>query len=104
MIISFFGSRVIVPRTPEMPLPALKIARRLILRLPDDQPPQRRLPPQASGAVCKRICKPDVAEQHETGETKPAERDGICPVGRGHRTRERLPETSETHVVWLITQ
>jgi hypothetical protein len=105
MIISPFRSRVIVPRTPEMPLPALKIAWRLTPRLPDDQPPQRRLPPaQASGAVCKRICKPDAAGQPETGETEPTERDGICPVCRGHQARGRRLETAETDVVWLITQ
>jgi len=28
----------------------------------------------------------------------------ICPVHRGHHTRERRPETAETRVVWLITQ
>ncbi len=54
--------------------------------------------------LCKPICKPDAARQHETGETKPTERDGIWPVRRGHRTRGRLSETSETCVVWLITQ
>jgi hypothetical protein len=32
------------------------------------------------------------------------ERDGICPVRRGHRTRQRRSETPETYVVWLITQ
>jgi hypothetical protein len=52
----------------------------------------------------KPICKPDAARQRETGETEPTERDGICPVRRGHRTRERRLETVETHVVWLITQ
>ena len=51
-----------------------------------------------------RFVKPDAARQFETGETEPTERDGICPVRRGHRGRERLPETSETQVVWLITQ
>ncbi len=53
---------------------------------------------------CKPICKPDAARQLETGETEPTERDGICPVRRGHRTRERQLGTAETHVVWLITQ
>ena len=67
----------------------------------------RRLPAsavQGDPAVRKRICKPDAAEQHETGEPKPEERDGICPVRRGHHTRERRSETPKTHVVWLITQ
>ena len=53
---------------------------------------------------CKPIRKPDAARQHETRETESTERDGICPVRRGHRTRERRLETVETHVVWLITQ
>ena len=53
---------------------------------------------------CKPIRKPDAARQHETGETESTERDGICPVRRGHRTRERRLETVETHVVWLITE
>ena len=53
---------------------------------------------------CKPICKPDAARQLETGETDPTERDGTGPVRRGHYVRERLPGTSETNVVWLITQ
>ena len=57
-----------------------------------------------SFACCKPICKPDAARQLETRETEPTERDGICPVRRGHYARERRPETSETNVVWLITQ
>jgi hypothetical protein len=59
---------------------------------------------QTNSPFCKPICKPDAARQHETGETEPTERDGICPVRRGHHTRERLRGTPETHVVWLITQ
>ena len=59
---------------------------------------------QVNSLFCKPICKPDAARQLEMGETDPTERDGICPVRRGHRTRERRPETPETHVVWLITQ
>ena len=59
---------------------------------------------QINSLFCKPICKPDAARQHETGETEPTERDGICPVRRGHHARQRLPETPETHVVWLITQ
>ena len=53
---------------------------------------------------CKPICKPDAARQPETGETEPTERDGVYPVRRGNRTRERRLETGETHVVVLITQ
>src|SRR5690348_16537052 len=45
---------------------------------------------------CKPICKPDAARQHETGETEPTERDGTWPVRRGHRIRDRQPETLET--------
>jgi len=60
--------------------------------------------PQINRLFCKPICKPDTARQPETGETYPMERDGICHVRRGCRTRERPPETAETHVVWLITQ
>jgi len=59
---------------------------------------------QINSLFCKPICKPDAARQLETEETDPTERDGICPVRRGHRTRQRLPETAETDVVWLITQ
>ena len=59
---------------------------------------------QINCLFCKPICKPDAARQAETGETEPTERDGIYPVRRGHHTRERLPETPETHVVRLITQ
>ena len=54
--------------------------------------------------LCKPICKPDAARQLETEETEPTERDGICPVRRGHHARERRLETVETDVVWLITQ
>jgi hypothetical protein len=59
---------------------------------------------QTNSPFCKPICKPDAARQYETGETEPTERDAICPVRRGHRTRERRLETGETDVVWLITQ
>jgi hypothetical protein len=71
------------------------------------QPPgawERRRKPQINHLFCKPICKPDKARQFETGETEPTERDPICHVRRCHRTRERLPETAETRVVWLITQ
>src|SRR5215813_15242668 len=60
--------------------------------------------PQINSLFCKPICKPDAARQRETSGTEPTERDGFCPVRRGHHARERRPETSETHVVWLITQ
>src|SRR5690242_5779940 len=60
--------------------------------------------PQINSPFCKPTRKPDAARQHETGKTEPTDRDEICPVRRGHRTREKLPETPETHVVWLITQ
>jgi hypothetical protein len=59
---------------------------------------------QINRLFCKPICKPDAARQHGTGETERTERDGLCPVRRGHRTHERRPETAETVVVWLITQ
>ena len=51
---------------------------------------------QINSLFCKPICKPDAARQLETGETEPTERDGICPVRRGHRARQRRPETAET--------
>jgi hypothetical protein len=60
--------------------------------------------PQINSPFCKPICKPDAAGQLETRETEPAQRDGICPVRRGHHTCERQRGTPETHVVWLITQ
>jgi hypothetical protein len=59
---------------------------------------------QIKSLLCKPICKPDATRQPETGETEPTERDGICPVHRGHRTRKRQPETGKTQVVWLISQ
>jgi hypothetical protein len=59
---------------------------------------------QIDRLFCKPICKPDPARQYETGETEPTERNGICLVRRDHHVRERLLETPETHVVWLITQ
>jgi hypothetical protein len=44
-------------------------------------------------------------QRDSTGwEREPTERDVICRVRRGHHARERLAETAETHVVWLITQ
>jgi len=64
----------------------------------------RRRELKIKSPFCKPICKPDAAGQLETGETEPTERDGIWPVRRGHRARQRLPGTPETQVVWLITQ
>ena len=68
-----------------------------------------RLPSSDGGVAdprgsCKPICKPDAARQDETETPKAANGDVIYPVRRGHRTRERLPETPETYVVLLITQ
>jgi hypothetical protein len=62
------------------------------------------LEPQIKRLLSKPICKPDAVKRSETGETEPIDRDVTCPVRRGHRIRERLPETPETCVVWLITQ
>ena len=59
---------------------------------------------QINSVFCKPICKPDAVKLSETGETKPTDRNVICPVRRGHRTRERPSETPETRVVRLITQ
>jgi hypothetical protein len=59
---------------------------------------------QINSLFCRPICKPDAAGQPETGEMDPTERDGTRPGRRGHYTRERLPGTPETYVVWLITQ
>jgi hypothetical protein len=59
---------------------------------------------QVGDQFCKPICKPDAAGQAETGETQKAG-DGLAPyVCRGQYGDLRLPETAETHVVWLITQ
>ena len=55
--------------------------------------------PQINSPFCKPICKPDAAGQLETGETESTEstdRDGNCPVRRGHHTLERRPGTPET--------
>ena len=64
----------------------------------------RRGKSQVNRLFCKPICKPDAAKQSETGETGRSERDVFRSVRRGHRIRERLPETPETDIVWLITQ
>ena len=60
--------------------------------------------PQARNRFCKPICKPDAAGQPETGETWKDRADVAAQVGRGQRDNQRLPETPETCVVWLITQ
>ena len=60
--------------------------------------------PQARNRFCKPICKPDAAGQLETGETWKDRVDFAAQVGRGQRGDQRLPETPETPVVWLITQ
>jgi hypothetical protein len=60
--------------------------------------------PRVHRLFCKPICKPDVAKQAETAEKGPSERDVFRFVRRDHPIRERLPETSETCIVVLITQ
>ena len=55
-------------------------------------------------AACKPICKPDVPEWDQTGETEQNERAVLVPVRRGHPIRERSSETRETYVALLITQ
>ena len=59
---------------------------------------------QVRDRLCKPICKPDAAGQAETGEMQKAGGDFTPQVDRGQRGDQRLPETAETHVVWLITQ
>jgi hypothetical protein len=53
-------------------------------------------------AARKPICKPDVPGWDETEETEQTERAVLVPVRRGHRVRERSPETPETCVALLI--
>ena len=59
---------------------------------------------QIRSLLCKPICKPDAAGPAETGETQKAGDDLAPYVCRGQYGDLRLPETVETHVVWLITQ
>ena len=59
---------------------------------------------QVKNLFCKPICKPDGAGQAETEETAKAPEVPTQQVGRGQRGDQRLPETTETRVVWLITQ
>jgi hypothetical protein len=49
-------------------------------------------------------CARDAAGQTETGETQKARHDFALQVFRDQHGGQRLPETAETHVVWLITQ
>lgn len=58
--------------------------------------------PQLNSLLCKPVCKPDAVKRSETGETEPIKRTVICRVRRGHCTRERLSEMSETVVVRLM--
>jgi hypothetical protein len=59
---------------------------------------------QSRNLICARICARDAAGQAETGKTQKTRDDFIPHVCRGQRGDWRLPETAETHVVWLITQ
>ena len=59
---------------------------------------------QAGKLICARICARDAAGHVETGETQKVWDDFLPQVCRGQRGHQRLPETPETHVVWLITQ
>jgi hypothetical protein len=59
---------------------------------------------QVKNLFCKRICKPDTAGQGESVETPKARGDFPPRVCQGQRGDWRLPETTETGVVWLITQ
>jgi len=60
--------------------------------------------PQAMMRFCKPICKPNAARRLEIGETQKARDDFAPHVCPGQGGDQRLPETPETHVVWLITQ
>ena len=51
-----------------------------------------------------QICARDAAGHTEMGETHKPRDDFAAQVGRGQRDDQRLPETPETNVVWLITQ
>ena len=59
---------------------------------------------QAGRLICARICARDAAGQAETGKTQKTRDDFMPHVCRGQRGDWRLPETTETRVVWLITQ
>ena len=54
--------------------------------------------------ICARICARDAAGQAETKETQKTDSGFGTSVCRAQHAEQRLPETTETHVVWLITQ
>src|SRR6185312_10819869 len=58
----------------------------------------------AKSRFCKPICKPDGAGRLETSDTQRAKDHLTPPVHRGQPRDRRLRETTETNVVWLITQ
>src|SRR6185312_11053936 len=58
----------------------------------------------AKSRFCKPICKPDGAGRLETGDTRRAKGHLTPPVHQGQPRDRRLRETTETNVVWLITQ
>jgi hypothetical protein len=60
--------------------------------------------PQVKNQFCKPVCKPDAAGHGERGEMQKAGDDFKPQVGRGQRGDQRRSGTSETYVVWLITQ
>jgi hypothetical protein len=66
--------------------------------------PRKLRKPQVKNRFCKPICKPDAAGQAEMAEMRKAGDDLTPQVGRGQCGDQRLPETAETRVVWLITQ
>ena len=58
----------------------------------------------AGKLICARICARDAAGWVETRETQRTRHGRTPSVGRGQRGGQRRRETSETYVVWLITQ
>jgi hypothetical protein len=60
--------------------------------------------PQFRNPICARICARDAAGQTEIGETRKTRNNLVAHACRGQRDDERLFETQETRVVWLITQ
>src|SRR6185312_5574981 len=58
----------------------------------------------AKSRFCKPVCKPDGAGRLETGDTRRAKGHLTPPVHQGQPRDRRLRETTETNVVWLITQ
>ena len=57
-----------------------------------------------SNQICARICARDVAGRVEMRETPWTGHERLSSVRRGQRGDQRLRETAETCVVWLITQ